>query len=120
MKKNLVKFGALATLASPLVLLAQDTTPVTNLIGSISSITTALVPILMTVALLYFIWGLIKYIIAAGKGDAEEGKQGKKIMIWGIVALFVMASVWGLTGMLGRIFGVGSGVAPSGSTLTPR
>jgi hypothetical protein len=120
MKKNLSKVGVLAAALSPLLLMAQDTTPITNLIDGVKTVVDTLVPILMTIALLYFIWGLIKYIIAAGKGNDAEAKQGKAIMIWGIVALFVMASVWGLTGLLSRIFGVNNGQAPSASELRPR
>ena len=41
-------------------------------------------------------------------------------MIWGIVALAVMLSVWGLVGILGSTFGLGTGsvlpqVVPPGS-----
>jgi hypothetical protein len=33
-----------------------------------------------------------KYIWSAG----NEKEEGKKIMIWGVIALFVMTSIWGL------------------------
>ncbi|MEK7634941.1 MAG: hypothetical protein AAB446_00705 [Patescibacteria group bacterium] len=56
--------------------------------GIVSNI---LVPLVFTSALLFFFYGVAKYIWSAG--DKEESK---KIMIWGIVALFVMSSVWGI------------------------
>ena len=59
-----------------------------------------LVPIAFTAALLFFFWGLAKFIMAAGDPAAKE--QGKNIMIWGIIALFVMASVWGITTILAQ------------------
>ena len=57
-----------------------------NLIG-------LLIPIVFGLALLLFFWGIAKYIWSAGT-DKDEGK---KIMVWGVVALFVMSSIWGLT-----------------------
>lgn len=52
-----------------------------------------LIPIVFSLALLYFFWGLAKYIRDTGEGK-EEGRQ---IMVWGVVALFVMSTIWGLT-----------------------
>ena len=63
-----------------------------------------LIPIVFALALLLFLWGLAKYIFAAGNEEAKEG--GKRIMIWGIIALFVMASVWGIVTFLQDLFGV--------------
>ena len=59
-------------------------------------ITNTLIPIVFTLALLFFFWGVAKYIWGEGMGKEE----GKKIMIWGVVALFVMASVWGLVAFI--------------------
>jgi hypothetical protein len=45
------------------------------------------------IALLVFFWGLVKYIRKAGEGDVKEGRD---LMVWGTIALFVMVSIWGL------------------------
>ena len=50
--------------------------------------------ILMGVALLVFIWGLVKFLNNAG--DKKGLEEGRNIMIWGVLALFVMVTVWGL------------------------
>jgi uncharacterized membrane protein YfcA len=107
MKKQLVKFGSAILAAAPLLALAQ--VGGIDIIAKIKQLLNGIVPILMTLALIYFIWGLIKYIQAAAKGDSEESKHGKAIMIWGIVALFVMASVWGLVAALGTTLGIQTG-----------
>ena len=41
----------------------------------------------------------------------EEAKraQGKQYMIWGIIALAVMLSIWGLVGVLKNTFGINVG-----------
>jgi len=56
----------------------------------------------MGVATLVFFWGLVKFIINTGSGS--EAEQAKGIMFWGIIALFVMFSVWGLVRLLQSTF----------------
>lgn len=63
--------------------------------ATIDTILSPLIPILFTLALIAFFWGVGKYVIQ-GASDEKAREQGKQIMIWGIVGLFVMVSVWGL------------------------
>lgn len=93
MKKTL---SALAVAAMPALAAAQELQNIDKLVKSVGDIIGLLVPIVFTLALLYFFWGLANYILKAG----EEKEKGKDIMIWGIVALFVMASVWGIVGFI--------------------
>ena len=57
-----------------------------------------IVPILMSLAMLVFIWGVLKFIRNAG--DEGERETGKQVMLWGLIGLFVMASVWSLVAIL--------------------
>lgn len=43
-------------------------------------------------------WGVAQYI--KGAGDAKQ--EGRQIMIWGVIALFVMTSVYGLVNVVAR------------------
>ena len=62
---------------------------------------------MITIAVIYFFWGLGQYIIMS---ESEEKKvAGRDKMIYGIIALFVMVSVWGLVGIVGGTFGVNQG-----------
>ncbi|MCK5060074.1 MAG: hypothetical protein KAR00_02980 [Candidatus Pacebacteria bacterium] len=45
-------------------------------------------------ALLFFFWGLAKFILNADNEKARA--DGKRLMQWGITALFVMVSIWGI------------------------
>jgi len=47
--------------------------------------------IMFALATVLFFWGLVKFIWSPGEKD-----QGKNIMVWGIVALFVMFTIWGI------------------------
>ncbi len=61
-------------------------------------------PIIVALALLAFFWGLAMYIW--GNKDETDGGKGRDMMIYGIIALFVMVSVWGLVNVLGSTFGI--------------
>ncbi len=100
--------GALALL--PLAALAQGGGSLSNLsklVDSVGNIIRTLIPLLVAVALLVFFWGLIKYIRAAN--DPAEAGTGKSIMIAGVIALFVMVSVWGIVGFIGDAVGIDQG-----------
>src|SRR3989344_2322592 len=60
----------------------------------IDLIRTAL-PVITGLALMVFFWGLAKFIFRVG-GDENAVEGGKRLMIWGLIALFVMISVWGI------------------------
>jgi uncharacterized membrane protein YidH (DUF202 family) len=47
--------------------------------------------LLVLVAMVVFLWGMVKFI--ANAGNEEERKKGKQVMIWGIVAIFVIFSL---------------------------
>lgn len=53
-----------------------------------------LIRLLFAVALVVFLWGIIEYIKGAGSPDSRE--QGTKHIIWGLVGLFIMVSVYGI------------------------
>ena len=105
MKKVLTGFSLFAL--TPMLVFAQGDTDLGNIEGfvdSIGELINTLIPIVFALALLFFLWGLARYIFAAGNEEAKE--SGKRIMIWGIIALFIMASVWGIVAFLQDLFGV--------------
>ena len=73
-----------------------------QLIGILVALMAKLVPILMGLALLGFFWGIIQFLTNPDNEDKRE--QGKWFMVWGIIALFVMVSLWGLVRLVGRTF----------------
>lgn len=72
------------------------------ILTTIRTIFTALLPIIFALALIYFFWGVAKYVLSAG--DPKSAAEGKSIMIYGIIALAVMASVYGLINILQTTF----------------
>jgi len=114
------KYKILALLSAfmPLLASAQD---LQNLFLSFGILLDIVIPVVVALALLYFFWGLAQFILKAGGDTGIE--EGKKKMVWGIIALFVMLSIWGFVSLLSfTIFGsdTGSFVAPTINSLIPR
>ena len=106
-------YGLLAF--SPVLALAQTGTGtvglLTTLVGTLRTFVNALIPLVIAIAVLYFFWGLVTYLRAAG--DPKMQDQGKSHMIWGIIAIAVMVSIFGLVNWLQNTLGV------TGGTITP-
>jgi uncharacterized membrane protein len=109
MKKTFLKIGALsAAIALPMIAGAQQAlNQLQTLINSFGRIVSTLIPIAFAIGVLAFFWGLGKWIFSAGDEGARD--EGKNIMIWGLVALFVMSSVWGIVRLAQTTLGVDSG-----------
>jgi hypothetical protein len=71
----------------------------------------SVIPFIFAVATVFFVWGAIKFFILNADEEAQRD-QGRQFMIWGVVALAVMLSVWGLVGILTSTFGVDGSVLP--------
>ncbi len=75
-----------------------------NLLDGITSIINIAIGILASLALLVFFFGLVKFIIKAG--DPKEKEAGRTLMTYGVIALFVMFSVFGIVRFLQRAVGI--------------
>jgi hypothetical protein len=58
--------------------------------------------IVFTAGFFFFTWGLVQFLVAINKGGEHE--EGKQHMLWGIVGMFIMASVYGILGLLDNTF----------------
>ena len=64
----------------------------------------SIIPFLFTLATAGFVWGILQYFL--NPDNEEKRKKGKSYMIWGIISLFVMISMWGLVSILSETFGI--------------
>lgn len=71
-----------------------------------------LIPMFFALALAMFVYGVINFYFINGQEEAKRNK-GKQFMIWGIIALTVMTSVWGLVNILGGSFNLNTKVIPT-------
>lgn len=58
-----------------------------------------LIPFIWAIAFIVFIWGIFQYFILGGANE-EARDKGKQLAVWGIVAFFIMSSLWGLVNLL--------------------
>ncbi len=107
--KNLLRAGIVGALSfAPLAAFAATTLQaILNQIAQLINIAT---PIVVAIALLGFFWGLAIYIFNAG--NEKRKTEGRSIMIWGVLALFIMLSVFGIVGALQSTFSVQNQTIP--------
>ncbi len=98
LKKYLIAFVVCFPFVPTLVLAAGAPQNFQQLITRAIELISMMVPLLVSLAVLFFLYGVARFIYYADN-DTERAK-GKQHMIWGIVALFVMVSVWPLVNIL--------------------
>jgi hypothetical protein len=77
--------------------------------NTVNSLLKPLPAILVGIAVVMFIYGVIILMFSEGGEKKEEGKQ---YMIWGIVGIFVIVTMWGLINILAGIFNLDNNVPP--------
>lgn len=94
---------AIFLLAPAVALAAEAPKTINQVFADFSLFTVALyIPTLVIVGFITLLAGVIKFIRA---GDNEEMREsGRKVMIYGIVVLFVMISFWGFVRLLSKSF----------------
>lgn len=94
---------------APLFALAQTDPNLTPLLSFFAQLSTLvgqiLVPLVFALALVGFFWGLFKTLIWGG-ADESKREEGKKLMLWSIIALTVMVLIYGIIYFLGNLFGI--------------
>lgn len=79
-----------------------------DLIGLFIDLINPLLYLMVGLGLLVFLKGLVVFISKAG--DAKSHAEGRSLMIWGLVALFVMVSVIGILRLVHDELGFGTSV----------
>jgi len=81
--------------------------PLLVLVGNMANVLKVLIPFVFGLGLLFFFWGVAIYVFQAGNEDAK--KEAKRIMLGGIIALFVMSAIWGIVKFMADVVGIGVG-----------
>ena len=77
-------------------------TTVGGLINRVAQILNNLAPLIIGLAILVILWGIFQYISKAG--EEEKRAEGRMFIIYGIVGVFIMVSIWGLVNILDNTF----------------
>lgn len=70
----------------------------------------SVVPLLVGLAVAGFVYGIIKYFL--NPENEEKKKEGKTFMPWGLIALFVIVSMWGIVAIFTATFTPGGSGMP--------
>ena len=100
MKNTFLKLGTLALTAFPALAAAQSIGGVLGLLAQAEDLINRIIPFIIALAVLWFLVGIFRFI--TNVGDPEKRKEATGMILWGVVGLFVMVSVWGLVNILVR------------------
>lgn len=81
---------------------------VTDIIYLFIDLANTIYPVLTGLAFLVFLWGLVKFIAVAG--DEKNVREGKNLMVWGLITLFLMVSFGAILEFLSNEFGFSYGL----------
>jgi hypothetical protein len=81
-----------------------------GLFQAILALATEALPVVVGLALLAFFLGLARFILAGG--DEDNIAAGKRVMFWGVIALFIIVAMGGIVMLIQGIF-FGGGLPPS-------
>jgi len=83
-----------------------------DILTSLQGTTKKALQLVMTIALLVFVWGIVKLIAAAG--NPQKIKEAKAIILWGIIGVAVMGMIAGIVLFIQGYLGI-----PGGGSITP-
>src|SRR5690242_10372750 len=105
MKKTLPILSVLA-IALPSVALAATSKNLSDLIIQITGYLNVALVLLMGVAMVFFVWYVIKYYV---RPNADR-KEGGLYIMYSLIGFFVILSFWGLVNVLQNTFGLQNAV----------
>jgi hypothetical protein len=70
----------------------------------LDTIVNPLIALLFALAVVYFLWGVFKYI--KGEDNGGDREEGTRHIMWGIIGLFIMVSAYGIVQIVARTFGI--------------
>jgi hypothetical protein len=118
MKSKLIVFLVMMmVVVSPVAVLAQDGVDfggstsgncqignngtLFGLLCRLGQLINSVVPVLIALGVLVFVWGVIQYVVS---DDEEAKKKGRDRIIFGIIGLAVIIGLWGLVNLLRNTF----------------
>lgn len=102
---------------SPLIVFAANS-KIEGLIRSTANLIGTVTVVVFMLAILVFAWGIVKLIASAG--SPEKIKQAKGIIWWGLIGMFVLASIAGIISFFRSELGIESIQTIPAPQFTPK
>lgn len=103
--RSLTRFSPLLAVAVAVAPSLASAATILNLLALANTVFNALIGLLITLAIVMVFWGVISYLFKSG---AEAKSEGLKVAMFGVGAIFIMVSIWGIIRLLQSTFGVTS------------
>lgn len=105
-----------AVFGLPMTVLAAnpDTGYFENLALGFGRVINYLIPAFLGLALLYFFYGVITYVIKAGDDEARKG--ARHTIVYGLIGMLIISAVWGFVALGMDLLGIEN---VPGNTITP-
>jgi hypothetical protein len=78
-----------------------------DIVAVFASIVGALIPVVLALEVFFFFWQTALVILRLG--DDKSAEKARRSLFWGVVAIFVTVSVWGIIQFASSIFGTPGG-----------
>src|SRR3989338_66431 len=105
---------AATTLFSPQLAFAAD---INTVIDDLTDIVGLIIPLLLSAAVAVFFWGLVKFIAHAD--DEKMLEDGKQMVVWGMIAIFIMVALWSIVGFIQRELDLDLATTPENLPVLP-
>ena len=79
--------------------------------GFLSFLNTAIIPLLVAIAFVVFLWNITRYFIIGGTNE-EDREKARSVAMWGIATFVIILSIWGIVNLLISDLGFGGDVSP--------
>lgn len=98
----------------PIIVSAQapDPAPVNTVLTNFLALLTVVIKILISSAFVVFGWGVVTFILASN--DQKKIREAKNIILYGIIGIFVLASLGGIIIFFQTYFGI-----PNNTPIVP-
>jgi zinc transporter ZupT len=73
--------------------------------GIVGAINTVVIPLILALAALAFLWGVVNYFFLHS-GEEDKRVEARQFVIWGLLGIVVLFSVWGLVNLLLSTLGI--------------
>ena len=132
MMKHGKKIGIIVLSALPAFASAQSASGVLNsttgatlqtIVGKLVGFINLLVPVLASAAIVFFFYGLVRFI--RNSGDSKGRAVGRDAIVWGLIGMFVIISLWGIVNFIQAAFSLPTSSPqnqqsyPTSSSATP-
>jgi len=85
---------------------------IAGVVGCLIGVMSNALYLIMAASVLYVVWGAFQLM------KEEKREEAKNTVLYGIIGLFVMISIWGLVNILTNTAGLGNNSGPTGGTPT--